>query len=219
MTGIGHNRAPHEAMADHVEDLFKLVSDTTELPVTTDEQEAGIEALLDDVRQVEKDAEAKRKAEKEPHLEAGRVVDANWKPVTTRCKAMADALKAALTPYRVAKQKAKDEAARKAREEAERQAEEARKAHQSADTLEDRFAAEEAIKQAAKLEQTAKRIDRAPTGLRTRQIARVIDYKVLLIHIADTDRPALDAFLEGYAQRALPAKLPGMEITIEQKAA
>jgi hypothetical protein len=219
--GIGGNNPPaSEAMALHVEDLFKLVSDTTAgAEVSTDEQEAALDNLLDDVRQARKDAEAKRVEEKEPHLEAGRAVDAAWKPITTRCDAAADEIKRLLTPYRVAKQAAKDAAAAKARQEAEERSEAARQAHLAADTLEARYEAETAIKSAAKLATVAKKIDREPTGLRTRQVAVVTDYRALLLHIANTDKPALDAFLEEYARKALPAQLPGTEIETQLRAA
>lgn len=219
--GIGGNHPPaSEAMAMHVEDLFKLVSDTTAgAEVSTDEQEAALDNLLDDVRQARKDAEAKRVEEKEPHLAASRAVDAAWKPITTRCDAAADYIKNLLTPYRVAKQAAKEAAAAKARQEAAEREEAARQAHQTADTLEARFEAEAAIKGASKLKAVANKITREPTGLRSRQVARVTDHRALLLHIANTDKPALDAWLEEYARKALPAQLPGVTIETERKAA
>jgi hypothetical protein len=219
--GIGHNMPPaHEAMAMHVEDLFKLVSDTTAgATVSTDAQEDALDELLGQVREARRDAEVKRVAEKEPHLEAGRQVDAAWKPVTSRCDAAAEFIKGLLTPYRVAKQAAKDAAAAKARQEAAEREEAARQAHQAADTLEARYEAETAIKGAAKLKTVANKITREPTGLRTRQVARVTDYRALLLHIAATDKPALDAWLDEYARKAMPSQLPGVTIEIERKAA
>ncbi|QQN73916.1 hypothetical protein [Croceicoccus sp. YJ47] len=220
MTGIGHNRAPHEAMLDHVEDLFKLISDSTEgATVTNDEQDAALDALLDDVRTAKKDAEAKRKAEKEPHLKAERAVDAAWKPVTSRLDAAAAEIKALLTPYRTAKQREKDEAARKAREEAEAKEQAARDALQASESLEQRFEAEQQLKRASKLKATANKIDRAPTGLRTRQIAVIEDRKTLLQHVMKNDPDALTEWLAEYAQRSLPAKLPGVRIDTERRAA
>lgn len=219
---IGGNNPPaHEMMAMHVDELFKLVSDTTDgAEVKTDEQEAALDALLDDVRQAAKDAEAKRKAEKEPHLEAGRAVDAAWKPVKDKCDAAANEIKKLLTPYRVEKQRAKDEAARKAREEAERLEREAQAAMQGETPLEDRFEAERQLETAKKAKATANKIDRAPTGLRTRKIVTVTDYRAALKWIMARDQQALSDFIDDYARRhATTRPMDGVEITEERIAA
>jgi hypothetical protein len=223
MTGLGHNQPPaHEAMALHVDDLFQLVSDTTNgAEVTTDEQEAALDALLDDVRKARKDAEAKRKAEKEPHLEAGRAVDAAWKPVTTKCDAAAKEIKAKLTPYRVEKQRIKDEAARKAREEAERKEREAQEALQNAEApLDERFDAERKLEEAKKATAVANKIDRAPTGLRTRKVVEVTDRRAALQWIMKRDPDALGAFVDEYARtHAINFPMDGVTVREERKAA
>lgn len=219
---IGHNNPPpHEAMAMHVDDLFKLVSDTTDgAEVKTDEQEAALDALLDDVRQTLKDAEAKREAEKKPHLEAGRAVDAAWKPVKEKCEAAAEHIKKLLTPYRVEKQRAKDEAARKAREEAEEKERKAREAMQADTPLEARYEAERQLEEAAKQKAIANKIDRAPTGLRTRKVATVTDHRAALNWMLKRDPDAVRVFVEDYARRnAITRPMDGVEITEERKAA
>lgn len=217
---LGHNNPPaHEAFALHVEELFSLVSGSTASPVENDEQEAALDGLLDDVRKARKDADNKRKEEKEPHLEAGRAVDAAFKPVLDRCDAATQALKDALTPYRVAKQAAKEAAARQAREEAEARQREAQEALRSSEDLEERFAAEEQLKLADKLTKTANRIDRSATGLRTHQVATVHDYRALLEHVMKTNPAPLKEWLEDVARKALPAQLPGVTVTTEARAA
>lgn len=216
----GHNNPPpHVAHSLHIEDLFALISGSTAGEVTTDEQEAALDELLDEVRKARKAADEQRAIEKKPHDDAAKAVQGLWKPLLDRCDAATQALKDALTPYRTAKQRAKDEAARKAREEAEAKAEAARAALRQADDLEARFAAEEQLKQSAKLAAVANKIDRAPTGLRTHQIADVTDYPALLKHIKATDPDALKAWLADYARKALPAQLPGVTIRIEKRAA
>lgn len=217
---IGHNNPPPvEAMALHVEDLFALVSGSTAAPVADDAQEAALADLLDQVRQTRKDADEKRAEEKAPHLEAGKAVDAAWKPILARCDAGVDAIKERLTPYREARQKAKDLAAQQAREQAEAEQAKAREALQTSDDLEARFAAEEQIERAAKLVASANKIDRSATGLRGKQIAEVTDHKALLIHIASHDQETLFAWLADYARKALPACLPGVTIRTEKRAA
>ncbi len=221
MNQIGHNAPPPlEAMSLHIEDLFALVSDTTAGgQVTTDEQKAALNDLMDDLRKAGKDAEACRKAEKQPHLDAGKAVDAAWKPITDKCNSGIAHLKALLTPYRVAKQEAKEAAARKAREEAAAKEQAAAEALRSADNLEARFEAEAELKEAGKIKAAANRSDREATGLRTSQIVVVEDYAALLKHIKNNDPAPLKAWLDDYARRALPSKLPGCRIDVERRAA
>lgn len=221
MTDIGHNSPPaFEAHSLHIEDLFALVSDSTAGgKVTTDEQEAALDALMDDLRKARKAADAERAAEKKPHDDAAKTVQAKWKPLIERCDAGVEYLKGLLTPYRVAKQRAKDEAIAKARAEAEAKERAAQEALRKSDDLEARFEAEQTLKQAQKQAAAASRVEREATGLRTRQIAVVEDYKALLQHIMREDQEPLKAWLDDYARRALPRKLPGCRIEIERRAA
>lgn len=216
----GNNPPPSEAMGIHIEELFSTVSGSTASPVTNDDQEAALDALLGDVRKAKKDAEAQRKVEKAPHDEAAKAVQATWKPLLDRCDKAADAIKTALTPYRVARQKAKDDAAREAREQAEREQAEARKKLQEADDLEAKFAAEEQLKQSAKLTTAANKIDRAPTGLRPVTVVTVTDRRAALNWLARRDPAALGEFIETYAKRNAPNRpMDGVDVTEEKRAA
>lgn len=219
MTLGGNNPPPVATMGIHIEDLFSLVSGSTAGPITSDEQEADLDKLLDDVRQARKDADEQRVIEKKPHDDAAAKVQADWKPLLARCDAAADAIKAALTPYRTAKQKAKDEAAVQAREEAAAKLAEAQAALRSSDDLETKFAAEEQLKQAGKLTAVANKIDRAPTGLRTLKVAVVTNRRELLEHVMRTDPDALGEWLAEYAHAALPSQLPGVKIQTVKRAA
>lgn len=191
---IGHNQPPPlEAMSLHIEDLFSLASGSVAAPVTTDEQEAALDDLLDDLRKARKAADEQRASEKKPHDDAGKAVQAAWKPLLDRCDKAADAIKAALTPYRTARQRAKDEAARLAREEADAKQRAAQAALRASDDLEERFAAEELLKQAGKLAAQANRIDRTATGLRTHWEAEITDRRAALNHYLKLNP---DAFMD-----------------------
>lgn len=218
---IGHNGGPDfDAFGSHVDDLFSTVSGSTASPVTNDEQERALDDLLKTLRQTRKDIDAQRTAEKRPHDEAAKAVQAKFKPRLDKCIAGEQAIKTALTPYRVARQKAKDDAAREAREQAEREQAEARKKLQEADDLEAKFAAEEQLKQSAKLTVAANKIDRAPTGLRPVTIVTVTNHKEALLWIAKRDRAALDEFIETYAKRNAPTRpMDGVDVTEEKRAA
>lgn len=223
MSEIGHNKPPPVvAMSLHIDDLFSLVSGSTASPVTTDEQEAALDALLDDVRRASNDADAQRKAEKKPHDDAAKAVQAAWKPLLDKCDKAAEALKAALTPYREARQRAKDEAARKAREEAEAAQRAAQEALRASDDLEERFAAEAELERAAKLTAVANRIDRSATGLRTYWEAEITDRREALKHYIARAPERFTALIQQMADedaRGTRAPVPGVVFHERKKAA
>lgn len=221
---IGHNNPPPlEAFSLHIEELFALVSGSLAAgPVANDEQEAALDALLDDIRQAKKDADAQRAAEKKPHDDAAKAVQAAWKPLLDRCDAATQALKDALTPYREARQRAKDEAARKAREEAEAAQRVAQEALRKSDDLEERFAAEAELERASKLTAQANRSDRSATGLRTYWEAEITDRKAALIHYITTRPDAFEALIQQLADadaRGARAPVPGVVFHERKRAA
>ena len=221
---IGHNSPPADiAFSLEVDDLFSLLSDTLAGgEVTTDEQEAAIDAILDDFRKAGADAEKARKTEKEPHLEAGRQVDAKWKPIVDKATRGTTACKDALTPYRTAKQAAKDAAARKAREEAEERARAAQAALKQSDDLEAKFAAEVEIEAAQKLVAVANKIDRSATGLRTTWMHRIVNRRELLLHVVERYPEDLADMLNEFVRRQVASGLrtmPGVEILEQKRAA
>lgn len=216
---IGHNSPPHIAFAMTIEDLFSTASTSIAGgKVENDEQEAALDGLLDDIRRARKDADSKRASEKKPHDDAGKRVQANWKPLLDRCDAAMAALKDHLTPYRLAKQAEKEAEARKASEEAEERQKAAQALLKQSDDLEEKFAAEQELKAAGRLVANANRIDRAATGLRTYQEIELTDRKTLLQHIMRTDPDTLTEWLMEYARKALPSQLPGVLIHNKQRA-
>jgi chromosome segregation ATPase len=221
----GHNNPPPlEAMGLAIEDMFALVSGSVAAPVTTDEQEAGLDALLDDVRTIAKDAAAMCEAEYRPHKAAGDKVKADWKPLLARCDAAMTAIKDALTPYRNARQKAKDEAARLAREAAAAAEKAAQDALRKSDDIEERFAAEAELERATKLREQANRIDRAPTGLRTHWEAEIVDRRDALNHYLKEQPEMFMALIQELADKdarheATRRKLPGVVFHERKRAA
>lgn len=220
---IGHNQPPPiEAFGLHIEGLFSLVSGSVSSPVSNDDQEESLDALLDEVRKARKDADAQRAAEKKPHDDAGKAVQAAWKPLIDRCDKAADAIKSALTPYREARQRAKDEAARIAREQAAEAERAAQAALQSSDDLEERFAAEETLKAAGKLNAQANRIDRSATGLRTYYEAEVTDRRAALNHYIARVPERFAALIQQLANedaRGTRAPVPGVIFHERKRAA
>lgn len=221
---MGHNNPPADVVFGmHIDDLFCTLSDTLAGgEVTTDEQEAAIDAILDDFRKAAKDADKARADEKKPYLDAGKAVDATWKPITDKATRGANACKDALTLYRVAKQRAAEEAARIAREEAAAKAKAAQDALRGADDLETTFLAEQQLAAAAKLQAQANRIDRAPTGLRTYYTAEVTDHKAALMHYIARDPEPFKALIQSLADqdaRGTRSPVPGVIFHENKKAA
>ena len=220
----GHNNPPPDAVFGMtIDDLFSLLSDTLAGgEVSNDAQEAAIDAILEDFRATGKDADKARVAEKKPHDDAAKAVQAKWKPIIDKADAGAGACKSALTPYRTAKQRAKDEAAAAARKEAEERAEAARQALKTADDLEAKFAAEQQIEQAAKLVAVANKIDRSATGLRTTWEAEITDRKAALLHYLTRAPERFEALIQQMADedaRTTRAPVPGVTFIERKRAA
>jgi hypothetical protein len=219
----GHNGPPpFEAYSLHIEDLFTQVSDSTAgIAVENDAQEAALDALLDEFRAARKNADAERVAEKRPHDDAGKAVQAKWKPLIDRCDMAAGEIKRLLTPYRTIKQRAKDEVARLAREEADARQKAAQEALRASDDLEQRFAAEADLERAAKLTAQANRIDRSATGLRNYYRAEITDHVAFCRWAWTSRRADYEAFLTDLAEREVrrgPVTIPGIIIHTEERA-
>jgi hypothetical protein len=218
----GHNQPPAiDTWAMHIEGLFDLANGIGE--ATNDEQEAALDDLLDEFRKARKGADTERAAEKKPHDDAGKAVQAKWKPLLDRCDIAADAIKKALTPYRTAKQRAIDDAARKAREDAASAHKAAQEAFASTD-LDDRLEAEAMASKAKALEVQANKLDRKPTGLRTVWDAEITDRKAALLHYIKTQPEAFEALIADLAARdsrheATRREIPGVVFHERKRAA
>lgn len=219
---LHHNNPPASvAFAMHIEELFATADSIT--TIENDEQEAAVDELLADIRKARKDADAMRAAEKKPHLDAGKAVDEEWKPSLSRADIAADALKARLTPYRTAKQRAKDEAAAKLRAEADARLKAAQEALRS-DDLEARYQGEVELKSAGKLASVANRIEREATGLRTYWQATITDRREALRHYLTEQPEAFAALIQELADKdarspATRRAIPGVTFTEQKRAA
>lgn len=173
---ISNNPPADAAFSLEIDDLFQMLSDSLSGgPVSTDEQEAALDQLSKDFLKAKQDSDKARAAEKKPHDDAAKEVQAKWKPIVDKAaRGQAECL-AAITPYRQEKQRLKDDAARKAREEAAEKEKAAQEALRATEDLDARYEAEKQLEQAKKLAATANKIDRAPTGLRTWYEAEIAD--------------------------------------------
>lgn len=140
-------------------DQFVTVSDEWKPIDINNEDIAGqLNDQINGLAKLKGRVEATRTAQKEPHITAGKAVDAAFNPLKERLEKAINALKPKLTVY--AQKKAADEAARKqaAKEAADRMAADARRLEMDAANsgrIADEAAAEEAKKRAEAAQKSA----------------------------------------------------------------
>ena len=228
--GTGDNQAPaHEVLGEQIAALAEKL-DNTPAPTSQDDAD-NLQTLLDRMSVLLKTAEAKRVAEKEPHLQASREVDARWKGLMEPgATAASDAdkrkrayLKAELERrQREAREQAEAEARRRAEEQEARNAELAKQAEdmgiEPGDLAEP--VAPEPAKPAPVEIPKASSATGIAKGLRKVKKVTITDMGKLLAHFfptgADYDAEAY-AYFQKRAESAARGKvtLPGVTITEE----
>lgn len=233
---IGDNNPPtpfdeHSTKINGLYDEAKLWLDGK--PVDSEELAEDLANLMTSIRKAGKAAEESRKEEKKPHDDAGKAVQAKYKPLAEKATSAIDSCKEALKPWLIEQQRIADEkaaAARKEAEEKERIAQEAFK-KANAENLAEREAAHNAAEEARKATATAKRLEKAPTntntafgrnvGLRTRKVAVVTDLQAAAAHFWGTDegQAAFKECVEKLASNHMHSTIPGIEIQEVQNVA
>lgn len=172
-------------------------------------------SLRNRLNELSREADKIRTKEKEPHLEAGKAVDAKWQPLVKKAKAGADQVRDAIGAWETEKLRRQREEERKA-EEARRAAEETARQQQG----------EAAVLEAPKVE-TAPAEAPAPikatygkaASVQVKTVVKdVTDWQALAVYMSS--HPEVQDLLRKLAQRALDAgrtNIPG--ITTEEKAA
>lgn len=235
--GIGGNNppepTPHDAFAAHIEDLFAEASNFLDgEPIASEGQANAVSALLDQARKAGKDADAARAAEKKPHDDAGKAVQAKWKPLLDKADLTVSTAKKALAPWLLKVEQENAAKAVAARKEAEEKAEAARAALAAADAsnLAAQAAAEALVKDADKAEKAATKSEGAKAhatggaravGLRSYFHPELIDPVEALKHYRATQPAALRGFLLSLAETDVAngaRAVPGFEVIEERRA-
>lgn len=224
----GDNQAPvEEALADQIAALVEKADATPE--PQTQEQANAATGILDKLRTLLKRAETERVAEKEPHLEAGRAVDAKWALVADPGKRAGVALderrksylrkeQARLDALAAEETRKREEAARAERqrladeENARRAAEAAEQGDAPAELVKpEDIAVPEVAPVEAQRATAGTEFGRA-SGLKKVKVAVIEDKAKLLAALADDDD--MLAYLQSRADKAMKAKitLPGVKI-------
>lgn len=139
---------PAVLFAEEIADLFGEAKHWLDgEPIANEQQAEAVSALMNRARRLVKDADEARAAEKKPHDDAGKAVQAKWKPITSKGELAADTCRQALAPWLRKVEEEQRRAADLARAEADRLAQLALEARQgSATDLQAREDAERLLK-------------------------------------------------------------------------
>lgn len=193
----------------------------------------------DQINEALKQIEKKRKAEKQPYIDAGKAVDEKYTGLKNILETAKNLLRPKLTAYLMRKEQERREATRRAEEEALRKLQEEEEARRLAeadtgDVVGNTIRAEQAAKEAEAAIKEAERTAKARVGvkgdygtrsrgLRTVWKARITDHDKAFEHFRD--HPKVRELIEQLAAAAARSPegrakpIPGVEFVEEQVAA
>lgn len=153
------------------------------------------EKLANDFLKARQRAEAEHKAEKKPHLDAGRAVDAKYKPLIDDAGGMASALKRAVTQFLIDRENEKKAAAAQA------------------------IAAGAEAPARIETRATTSGVSGRKVSLRTYKVADIEDWEKAVAFFKDN--PELREVVQRLADKcaAVGAPVPGVKVREEQRAA
>lgn len=224
-----------DALKADAERLTKEIEAWAEREVDSEDTAETVRDLLARVQAVGRKAEEARVADKAPHLDAGREVDAAYAPVKGRLEKLARRVTDKLQPWWDRKDRERQQEERKAREEAEKARKEAERRAALAErtrSIEAEESAEEAARRAKEAEKQASRAARQKTNIgsasggakalsaRTRRVAILRDINQAFLHYRG--RPEVAELLTHLANADVraqggPSAVPGFEIKEERK--
>lgn len=236
LASIGHNNPPEDdafaAFHAHIGDLFDEARHFLDGSGVQSEAEAeAVAKLLDMSRAAAKDADKARAAEKKPHDDAGKAVQAKWRPLLERAELVADTCKKVLAPWLQRKEQEQREAAEEARKEAEAKAQAAAEAMRATNVsdLDAREQAEALVQDAKRSEADAARAEKArpqaaggarATTLRSYYHPELTDPGAALRHYVKVNPDAVKGFLLRLAETDVTngaRAIPGFEIVEERR--
>lgn len=212
---VGHNSGetdPFEAMKMEFLGEKELADEFLSSPVTTQADADKAAVWSKRIAEISKKAEAERKVEKQPHIDAGKAVDNKWRDLIEGSKDIVAKLKKHVEPYLIAESKKEQERQRKAQEEAERLRKAAQEATES-DSADLARQAEEAEK-ASQAKQTAAGRTGAKVSIRVEKVGHVTDYQKAAAALVAMKHSDMIDCIDRLAQRAAKSGMAfdGMEI-------
>ncbi len=231
---LSNNPPPEAAIGLALDDLYVEAQAWLDgSPIENQAQADTLGLIVGTARDLAKDADKARAAEKKPHDDAAKAVQAKWKPLIDKADKVATVGKAAIAKFLQAQQAEQDRIAAAARAEAERAAQEAAAMARAAapDDLAAQEALEAAQDQAQRLAKTAKYESRQTAkaagtgraiGLRTYYVPVMANPAEALAFYKKNRPDALKGFLLELAQQDVAAgirTIPGFTINDEKRAA
>jgi len=206
MTAIGHNNPPDpidEALAPWADVIGEAENWLDGEPVESEEQMRAVDVILKDIKKAAKAVTDDRKAATAPLNKAWKDEIARWKPTEDDLARMSKGLVALIDPYKRKIAAEKEAVKRAAWEEAQRikrdaEAAAAKAAKSDINAQRDAEAARQAALDAEKAAQVASK--NTERGLRKVAKYEIEDHRAALHWIAQNDRDAMTAFIEGYVQ-------------------
>ena len=202
---IGHNNppepSPFELVQNGINDLYEEARQWLDgEPVTTQKQADSLQILDDQLKKIAKEAETMRVAERQPHLDANKAIQARFLPLLEKTDKARECISEAQKPFMIAKQKQQEEEARKIREEADKKHAGAVAALQSSslDNLAEREAAEAKLKEAKNAAKDAKRAEKARPNVKGEGRAKTLS--TTYTAVINDMRLAIMAMYERYPQ-------------------
>lgn len=233
--GIGDNSGdadPFDALRIEYLGEKELAEEFMTQKVTTQAQADKVAIWAKRLTTIKTKAEGLHKVEKQPHLDAGRLVDDKWRDLKSEPDELSKRLKAHIKPYLQEQIRAEEERQRKAREEAtriRREAEEKALAAQANENVVDREKARDEANRAlqaardAEQEAEARKVNAGRTGarvsMRTVKVGVVTDYGKAAAALVAMKHKDIVEIIDKLAQRAATAGMPfdGMEVREEEK--
>jgi alanyl-tRNA synthetase len=223
---------PAVLFAEEIDDLLLEARNYLDgEPIANEEQAEAVSSLVNRLRRVAKDADEARKAEKKPHDDAAKAVQAKWTPLISKAELASSAAKQALAPWLRKLEDEQRRAAELAREEADRLARIAAEKHREASgNLEAQEDAERLLKAAKGAERFAKQAEgqkaharggERAIGLVTRYWPVLTDSVEALKHYRSHQPELLKAWLLEQAEKDVHAGarvIPGFTIESERTA-
>jgi hypothetical protein len=220
-----NNPPADEVEADEVASAIKAAEAALKNPVVTQADCDKLGNHRDRLSGLYKSQEVKRVAEKQPHLDAGKKVDAHYQPILAGIETVGQKLKKAITDFLLAErarlQKEQDEANRIAKEKADAAAkalaEKRAEAEANNQPLPEPEPEPEPVKAPEPIKVKAGTTGRA-TALRTFKSAVIEDYTKALNALADNAE--IKALVQTLADRSARSDiaLPGCKIKTEERA-
>ncbi len=223
---MGANLDPFTAHQVNVDDLYVEADAWLDgKDVGSTEEAEAIDLLIKMARTARDEADKARAAEKKPHDDAAKAVQAKWKPLVERAQRILDVCLEKVGAWRVAEAKRKqDEAdAAAAAAELERQAE-VDATRSAGGNLSAREEADQLAVSATQAEKVAKKAQKAAqtgNGLRTVPRAEITDFAAAARFYWGPERASFEALVLEFAQRDARAgkrEIPGVTIHLEKKA-